>query len=96
MHDGPAVFPAPPPAPLPQETMYKGYRIEVGSYAAGHGWSPRVVVSLQSVSGGWQHTPLYATSSAKFPSRADADRRALDVATEWIDAEAEQRRRAGA
>jgi hypothetical protein len=75
------------------EIMYKGYRIEPGSYAVGSGsWSPRVVVSLQAADGSWKRTPLYATSSAKFSSRDEADRRSLGVAHAWIDAAVAQRR----
>lgn len=92
--------PAVPPSPVdhfPDEIMYKGYRVEPGSYAVGHGsWSPRVVVSVRTGDGAWRPTPLYSTSSAKFPTRAEADRRALDVATAWIDAAAERPRAPGA
>src|SRR5215831_17628442 len=83
-------LPRTPPSPLvdlPREIMYKGYRIEPGSYIVGHGeWSPRVVVSVKSAEGAWRPTPIYSPSSAKFPTRAEADRRALDLATAWIDA----------
>src|SRR5262249_52439369 len=76
-----------PIADLPHEIMYKGCRIEPGSYIAGHGqWSPCVVVSVKSAEGAWRPTPLYSLSSAKFPTCAEADRRALDLATAWIDA----------
>ena len=78
---------APPVAQLADEIMYKGYRIELGSYAVGNGaWSPRAVVAVKTDDGAWRPTPLYSTSSAKFPTRDEADRRALDVATAWIDA----------
>ena len=93
----PLAAPAPPVAPLSDEIIYKGYRIEPGSYAVGNGaWSPRVVVSVRTDEGSWRRTPLYATSSAKFPTRAEADRRALDVATAWIDAAVESPRAPGA
>jgi hypothetical protein len=84
---------APPPmTPLSEETMHKGRRIELGSYSVGNvSWSPRAVVSVKNADGAWQRTPLYATSSAKFPTRQEADRRALDVAKAWIDAEVERR-----
>ena len=73
--------------------MYKGHQIEAGSYCVGSvSWSPRAVVSVKNDEGAWQRTPLYATSSAKFPTRHEADHRALDVARAWIDAAAERRR----
>lgn len=79
---------APPPSPvvhLTEELTYKGHRIEAGSYAVGSAWSPRAVVSIRSEDGSWQRTPLYATSSAKFPTRHEADSRALIVAKTWVD-----------
>jgi len=67
--------------------MYKGHQIEAGSYCVGSvSWSPRAVVSVKSAEGGWQRTPLYATSSAKFHTQQEADRQAMDVARAWIDA----------
>ena len=91
-----ADLPGPSASPLvdlPTELMYKGYRIAPGSYVVGHGaWSPRVVVSVKSAEGGWRSTPLYSTSSAKFPTRAEADRRALDEAIAWVDAASLPRR----
>jgi hypothetical protein len=72
--------------------MYKGHRIELGSYAVGAAWSPRAVVSVRTDEGAWQRTPLYATSSAKFPTRHEADRSALDVARVWIDGLAARQR----
>jgi hypothetical protein len=68
--------------------MYKGHRIEGGSYPVGGvAWSPRAVVSVKSDDGSWQRSaPLYATSSARFPTRHEADRSAFDVAKAWIDA----------
>jgi hypothetical protein len=73
--------------------MYKGHEIEAGSYSVGStAWSPRAVVSVKSVDGAWQRTPLYATSSARFPTRHEADRRAIDVARAWIDAALAQQR----
>ena len=93
----PAMFggePRPAPTPVvvqPSDIIYKGYRVEPGSYCVGHGgWSPRVVVSLKTEEGAWRATPLYATSSAKWPTRDEADRRALDVAKAWIDAAGER------
>jgi hypothetical protein len=82
----------PPVAPrVDDDIVYKGYRVEPGSYVVGHGvWSPRAVVSWKTAEGSWQRTPLYATSSAKFPTRDEADRRALDVARAWIDATGER------
>jgi hypothetical protein len=91
-----ANLPGPSASPLlevPAEVMYKGYRIAPGSYVVGHGaWSPRAVVSMKSAEGEWRSTPLYPTSSAKFPTRAEADRRALDVAIAWVDAAIPPRR----
>ena len=81
--------PAPvvPTTQLLDEMMYKGHQIELGSYSVGSvNWSPRAVVSVKSDDGAWQRTPLYATSSVKFPTRQEADRSALDVAKVWIDA----------
>jgi hypothetical protein len=73
--------------------MYKGRQIELGSYSVGNvSWSPRAVVSVKTEDGAWQRTPLYATSSAKFLTRHEADRRALDVAKAWIDAAVEQQK----
>jgi len=73
--------------------MYKGHQIEAGSYCVGSvAWSPRAVVSVKSADGAWQRTPLYATSSAKFPTQQEADRRAIDVARAWIDTTLEQQR----
>jgi hypothetical protein len=31
-------------------------------------------------------TPLYSPDAARFPTRDDADRRALEVAKAWVDA----------
>ena len=79
------ITPIAPTVELPSELMYKGHQIELGSYAVGAAWSPRAVVGVKATDGAWQRTPLYATSSAKFPTRHEADRRALDVAKGWID-----------
>jgi hypothetical protein len=77
-----------PPRPdlVVPEATYRGYRIEPESYAVNSGgWSPRVVVSVRH-DGGWARQPaLYSTHSARFPSRDEADRTALDVARAWID-----------
>jgi hypothetical protein len=82
----PASAPPPAPRPVDQAIMYKGHQIEAGSYSVGSvSWSPRAVVSVQTADGAWQRTPLYATSSAKFPTRHEADCKALDVARAWID-----------
>ena len=78
------ITPVAPAAEMPSELMYKGHQIELGSYAVGAAWSPRAVVGVRT-DGAWQRTPLYATSSAKFPTRHEADLRALDVAKGWID-----------
>ncbi len=82
---GPAVAPVAPAVQLPSELMYKGHQIELGSYSVGQNWSPRAVVGLKIDGGAWQRTPIYATSSAKFPTRHEADLRALDVAKTWVD-----------
>jgi len=89
---GPAVAPVAPAVQLPSELMYKGHQIELGSYSVGQNWSPRAVVGLKIDGGAWQRTPIYATSSAKFPTRHEADHRALDVAREWIDSALARRR----
>ena len=90
---GPTVAPSPVLPSVDQALMYKGHQIEAGSYCVGAvSWSPRAVVSVKSGDGAWQRTPLYATSSAKFPTRQEADQRALDVARAWIDAAIERRR----
>lgn len=88
--------PEPTKAPLaahPQDGItYKGYRVEPGSYCVSTGaWFPRVVVSLRTEDGSSRRTPLYATNAAKWPTRDEADRHALDVARAWIDAAIEQR-----
>jgi hypothetical protein len=91
--------PAPPSpvAHLTEELMYKGHQIEAGSYAVGSAaWSPRAVVSVRTVDGAWQRTPLYATSSARFPTRHEADHSALIVAKAWVDAAVERQRATGA
>lgn len=73
--------------------MYKGHQIEAGSYCVGSvNWSPRAVVSVRTDDGAWHRTPLYATSSAKFPTRHEADYQAVDVAKAWIDAALERQR----
>ena len=77
-----------PPVPSPQDGItYKGYRVEPGSYCVSTGaWFPRVVVSLRTEDGSSAKTQLYATNAARWPTRDEADRRALDVARAWIDA----------
>ena len=90
-------FPSAPPPPVVPPVdptiMYKGHRIEAGSYCVGSvSWSPRAVVAVKTIDGAWQRTPLYATSSAKFPTQQEADGRALDVAKAWIDAALEKQR----
>ncbi|HSF06787.1 MAG TPA: hypothetical protein VLG10_13435 [Methylomirabilota bacterium] len=84
---------APPPDPVPAEITYKGYRIEPESYFINRAaWSPRVVVSVRT-DGRWTRgTPLYSPTAVRFPTRDEADRRALDVAKEWIDTAAKQGR----
>lgn len=84
--DAAPVVPMTPMTELADEMVYKGHRIELGSYSVGNvAWSPRAVVSVRTADG-WRRTPLYATSSARFPTRHEADRSALDVAKAWIDA----------
>lgn len=75
------------------EITYKGYRIEPESYSVKSTvWSPRVVVSQRTQEGWSRLTPLYSTDTARFPTRSEADRRALDVARAWIDTAIEQQR----
>jgi hypothetical protein len=69
-----------------EEIIYKGHRIEPESYAVhSSAWSPRVVVSLRIEKGWSRGAPLYSTSAARFPTRDEADRQAVDVARAWID-----------
>jgi hypothetical protein len=84
---GPALPPAPSRPPVPDaDITYRGYRIQPGSYASPRsGWSPRAVVSAKGPGGWAQGSPLYGTNTAKFPTREEADRHALDVARAWID-----------
>ncbi len=83
-----------PRAADPQDGItYKGYRVEPASYCVSTGaWSPRVVVSLWTEDRSSPRTPLYATNAARWPTRDDADRCALDVARAWIDAAVERQR----
>ena len=69
------------------EITYKGYRIEPESYHVNStAWSARAVVSVRT-EGLWsRQAPLYSTNTARFPTRDEADRCALDVARAWIDA----------
>lgn len=92
----PPPMPVSPVVQLVEELMYKGHQIEAGSYSVGAAWSPRAVVSVKTDDGAWQRTPLYATSSARFPTRHEADRSALIVAKAWIDSALERRRAPGA
>lgn len=90
---GPPATTTPPESSPSDEITYKGYRVEPGSYAVNSSaWSPRVVVSLKTDEGSSPRMPLYSTNAAKFPTRAEADRRALDVARAWIDTAVEQQR----
>ena len=81
----------PPTVSPPSDVTYRGYRIEPASYYVnGTAWSPRVIVSAPT-DGGWSpRAPLYSPSTVKFPTCAEADRRALDVARAWIDTAVEQ------
>ena len=84
---------APPTEALQDGITYKGYRVEPASYCVSTGaWSPRVVVSLWTEDRSSPRTPLYATNAARWPTRDDADRCALDVARAWIDAAVERQR----
>ena len=77
---------APPPLRVPEEITYKGYRIEPGSYGVNTAtWSPRAVISVKIDEIWSRMAPLYATNTARFPTRDEADRCALDVARAWID-----------
>jgi hypothetical protein len=68
------------------EITYRGYRIEPASYGVNSGtWSPRVVISVRDDDRWSRLTPLYATNAARFLTRQDADKCALDVARAWID-----------
>jgi hypothetical protein len=79
--------------PVEQAMMYKGHQIEAGSYCVRSvAWSPRAIVSVMSAEGAWQRTPLYSTSSARFPTQHEADRCAIDIARAWIDATLERHR----
>ncbi|PYN95171.1 MAG: hypothetical protein DMD91_25670 [Candidatus Rokuibacteriota bacterium] len=82
-----------PENPPSAEITYKGYRIEPESYRVNStSWSPRVVVSVSAGEGPGQRTPLYSTDAAKFSTRDEADRCALEVARKWIDAAVERPR----
>jgi hypothetical protein len=84
---------APPPGPSSDEITYKGYRIEPESYSVNRmAWSPRVVVSVRTDEGWTRGTPLYSPTAVRFPTRDEADRRALEVAKEWIDTAAHRGR----
>src|SRR5215813_6636156 len=70
---------APPAVNLQDGMTYKGYRVEPASYCVSTGaWSPRVLVSLLTEDRSSPRTPLYATNAARWPSRDEADRHALD------------------
>jgi len=89
----PAGTQAPPAAQPQDEITYKGYRVEPASYCISSGaWSPRVVVSVRTEDGSSARTPLYATNTARWPTRDEADRRALAVARAWIDAAIKRQR----
>jgi hypothetical protein len=86
------VSPVSPAAPISDEVTYKGYRIEVASYGVSSTtWSPRAVVSVRTEDNWSRLSPLYATNTARFPTRDEADRCALDVARAWIDTAVERR-----
>lgn len=86
------VSPTSPVAPTSEEITYKGYRIEPASYGVSSTtWSPRAVVSVRTDDNWSRMTPLYATNTARFPTRDEADRCALDVARAWIDTAVERR-----
>ena len=77
---------APVAVSVAAEMTYKGYRIEPASYGVNTAtWSPRAVVSVRT-DGTWARlTPLYSTSTARFPTRDEADLNAVAVAKAWID-----------
>jgi hypothetical protein len=80
------VSPASHVAPSTGEITYKGYRIEPASYGVSSTtWSPRAVISVRTDDRWSRLTPLYATNTARFPTRDEADRCAVDVARAWID-----------
>jgi hypothetical protein len=84
--------PTNPVAVTSDEITYKGYRIEVASYGVSSTtWSPRAVVSVRSEDAWSRLAPLYATNTARFPTRDEADRCALDVARAWIDTAVDRR-----
>src|SRR5262245_10672945 len=83
----------PPPGPVPRQALatkemtYKGYRIEPESYYVNStAWSARAVVSTKTENGWSRLAPLYSTNTARFPTREEADRCALEIAQAWIDA----------
>ena len=84
---------APLTGPPAGEITYKGYRIEPESYSINTtAWSPRVVVSTR-IDGRWaREQPLYSPNAVRFPTRDEADRRALEVAKAWIDLTVQTRR----
>ena len=89
----PSGRPQQPSASPSDEVTYKGYRVEPASYCISTGaWFPRVVVSVRTEDGSSTRTPLYATNSARWPTRDEADRRALTVARARIDAAIKRQR----
>lgn len=77
---------APPQPESIDEITYRGYRIEPASYGVNTAtWSPRVVVSTRTEDSWSRLAPLYATNTARFKSREEADLSALDIAKTWID-----------
>ena len=86
------VSPASHVPPSTGEITYKGYRIEPASYGVSSTtWSPRAVVSVRTDDSWSRLAPLYATNTARVPTRDEADRCALDVARAWIDTAVERR-----
>jgi hypothetical protein len=49
-------------------------------------------VSVRTDEGWTRGTPLYSPTAVRFPTRDEADRRALEVAKEWIDTAAHRGR----
>ncbi len=77
-----------PEVPVVDELAYKGYRIEPGSYFVHtNAWVPRVVIALAVGGGVTQRTPVYSTNSARYVTQEEADRHALALGRQWIDAE---------
>lgn len=63
---------------------YRGYRVEPRSEQLPSGaWAPKAVVTMER-GGTVKITPLSPDKTVEFPTREEADRYALDMATRWI------------